>query len=201
MPIHHAVLGLLADGPGYGYQLKADFEAAIGPQWGEVNIGHLYQILDRLMRDRLVTRRAVSQSDRPDKLVYRLTKGGRQELERWLGSPIARQSGYRDDLFLKILVGSRLGLPELRRVLRIQREAYVSELAGLSELRARHGSDPLVDLLIEAATLHAEANVRLTERALEQANLISKHQRREVQRRPSVPEPGSSQRRAAASTS
>jgi DNA-binding PadR family transcriptional regulator len=176
MPIHHAVLGLLADGPGYGYQLKSDFEAAIGPQWGEFNIGHLYQILDRLMRDRLVTRRTVAQSDRPDKLVYRLTKGGREELERWLETPIVRQSGYRDDFFLKILVASRLGESALRRALRIQHKGYLSELAGLAELRSRHRAEPLIDLLIEAAVLHTEANVKLTERALEQAAPISRRQ-------------------------
>ena len=28
MPIHHAVLGLLEDGPSYGYELKANLESA-----------------------------------------------------------------------------------------------------------------------------------------------------------------------------
>src|SRR6266508_2428323 len=71
MPIHHAVLGLLAEGPSYGYELKGSFEEAIGPQWGELNIGHLYQVLDRLMRDGFVTKRVVAQTDRPDRMVYR----------------------------------------------------------------------------------------------------------------------------------
>src|SRR6266542_3782369 len=131
MPIHHAVLGLLEEGPSYGYELKSNFEAAIGPQWGELNIGHLYQILDRLMRDHLVSRRSVAQDDRPDKFVYRLTKAGRQELEGWLASPFVRQSGYRDDFFVKLFVASRLGPARLRQVLRIQRDAYVEELASL----------------------------------------------------------------------
>src|SRR5439155_5280283 len=135
MPIHHAVLGLLAEGPSYGYELKARFEEAIGPQWGELNIGHLYQILDRLMRDGYVSRRAVPQADRPDKLVYRLTKAGRQELEAWLAQPHVRQSGYRDDFFLKLLVATRLGPERLIEVIEGQRQAYLAELRGLQELR------------------------------------------------------------------
>ena len=62
MPINHAVLALLRDGPSHGYELKAAFEAAIGPQWGALNIGHLYQVLDRLSRDGLVTSTRVTVS-------------------------------------------------------------------------------------------------------------------------------------------
>lgn len=54
MPLHHAVLALLADKPAHGYELKTSFEQAVGDQWGGLNIGHLYQILDRLGRDGLI---------------------------------------------------------------------------------------------------------------------------------------------------
>ncbi len=92
MPIQHAVLGLLARGPSYGYELKASFEQAIGPQWGELNIGHLYQILDRLVRDGQVTRTVVSQRVRPDKNVYSMTEEGRQALKSWLEQPFVPTS-------------------------------------------------------------------------------------------------------------
>ena len=54
MPLHHAVLALLAAKPAHGYELKGSFEQAVGDQWGGLNIGHLYQVLDRLARDRLI---------------------------------------------------------------------------------------------------------------------------------------------------
>lgn len=165
MPIQHAVLALLARGESHGYEIKTSFEDAVGPQWGELNIGHLYQVLDRCVRDGLVTRRHVSQATRPDKTVYRLTREGERELERWLAAPFVRQSGYRDDFFLKLLAASRLGHDELARVLAVQREAYLGELASLGEVRARHRDKPLVGLLIEAAVLHTEANLRIVERA------------------------------------
>ncbi len=165
MAIHHAVLGLLADGPSYGYELKANFERAIGPQWGELNIGHLYQVLERLERDGLVTRKDIPQERRPDKRMYRLTKDGRAELNRWLDEPSSRLGGYRDDVFLKLFVASRLGEQPLRAVLTAQRADYLAELASLGDLRSRHRSDPLVTLLLEAATFDIEAKLRVVERA------------------------------------
>lgn len=165
MPIQHAVLAFLAQGPSHGYELKSRFEQTIGPQWGELNIGHLHQILDRMVRDGLATGRSVAQADRPDKTVYRLTKAGRAELKGWLATPFVRQAGYRDDFFLKLLAASQSELETLRTVIRIQRDAYVSELAALTQLRAAHKDDPLVSLLIEAAALHTEANLKVTELA------------------------------------
>ena len=87
MPIQHAVLALLAEGDSYGYELRAEFERAVGPQWGELNIGHLYQVLDRLVRDGMVTRREVAQPVKPDRVVYGITENGRGELQHWLGAP------------------------------------------------------------------------------------------------------------------
>ena len=173
MPIHHAVLGLLADRPSYGYELKARFEAAVGPQWGGLNIGHLYQVLDRLARDRLVTRRHVAQSDRPDKSMYRITKRGRAELDRWLDEPYVRQSGYRDDFFLKLVAGATLGPESLARVIEAQRAAQMAELKTLRELKAGHRDSPLVALLIDAAIFHTEANLKTVEAAASAARRLA----------------------------
>lgn len=164
MPIHHAVLALLADESSYGYELKSRFEESVGPQWGELNIGHLYQVLDRLERDKLVTKRVVPQADRPNRVVYRLTKRGREELDAWLETPFVRPA-YRDDLFLKLLAASRLGRGRLVDFLATQREAFLAELAALGKLRREHREDALVALLIEAAILHTKADLKVVELA------------------------------------
>jgi DNA-binding PadR family transcriptional regulator len=173
MPLQHAVLALLAERPSYGYQLKASFEQAIGPQWGALNIGHLYQILDRLVRDGLVSGNRVAQEDRPDKIVYRLTAAGQAELDGWLAEPVVRQGGYRDDFFLKLVAAARLGERQLRAVIGVQRDAYLAELHALGVLEQAHRGDPLVSLLIRAAVLHTEANVAVVELALERAEQLA----------------------------
>lgn len=172
MPIHHAVLALLNDQPSYGYELKTDFEATVGPQWGELNIGHLYQVLDRLVRDGLAIRRSVSQADRPDKRVYRISAAGRRELEQWLTTPHVRSGGYRDDFFLKLVVAARRGRGPLEQLIRLQRAQYLGELATLTELRATVAGTAATELLIDAARLATEANLRVLEIAEERIPLI-----------------------------
>src|SRR6202142_3133584 len=109
MPLHHAVLALLADKPAHGYELKSSFEQAVGDQWGGLNIGHVYQILDRLSRDGLIESERQPQQVKPDRVVHHLTDAGRVELERWLSEPSPRQRGYRDDFFLKLMAAVQTG--------------------------------------------------------------------------------------------
>jgi len=113
MPLRHAVLALLAAKPTHGYQLRSSFEQAVGEQWGGLNIGHLYQILDRLARDGLIETERQPQPVKPDRLVRRLTPAGRAELDRWLSEPSVRPRGYRDDFFLKIVAAAESGNPAL----------------------------------------------------------------------------------------
>jgi DNA-binding PadR family transcriptional regulator len=163
--ISHAVLALLTDGPCHGYQLRAAFEQAVGPQWGGLNIGHLYQVLDRLARDGQVSSSLVPQSDRPDRRVYALTDAGRAELERWLAEPVERTGGYRDDLMLKLLAAARGGEDDVIGVLDRQRRHELLRLKSLDQLARQHRDAPLVALLVEAATLHTKADLALLDRA------------------------------------
>jgi DNA-binding PadR family transcriptional regulator len=164
MALHHALLSLLADGESYGYELKSAFERRAGPQWGELNIGHLYQVLDRLKRDGLVeVVRAEPQPRRPDRLIYAITPAGREELERWLGAPSPPAAGYRDDLYLKLVAGAAVGEAELLAVVRRERQALMGELHALRELAA--GADELAGLLTEGAALQIEGQLRLLELA------------------------------------
>jgi DNA-binding PadR family transcriptional regulator len=174
MPLSHAVLALLANGPSHGYELKTRFEAAIGPQWGGLNIGHLYQILDRLVRDGHVTRSHVAQSDRPDKTLYQLTEAGAGVLTEWAVTPWVRSSGFRDELFLKLLAATRLGTETLAAFVSAQRQAYLSDLAGLTRLR-REENDPLVALLIDAAIAHIKADLQIVEGAEQRLAALAAH--------------------------
>ncbi|GGK64189.1 PadR family transcriptional regulator [Sphaerisporangium melleum] len=165
MPLSHAVLALLADGPSHGYELKSRFEMAIGPQWGGLNIGHLYQILDRLVRDGHVVRTHVAQNDRPDKTLYELTAGGAGELRSWVVAPHVRASGFRDEMFLKLLAATRLGPRALTEYASAQRQACLSDLAGLTRLRRDNADDPLVALLVDAAIAHTKADLQVIDTA------------------------------------
>ena len=169
MALHHAILSQLAGGESYGYELKRAFERSVGPQWGALNIGHLYQVLDRLKRDGLVAAvRAEPQPRRPERLIYAITAAGREELAGWLETPSAPAVGYRDDLYLTLVAAARGG--QLPGVVRRERRAHLAELHALRSLPA---ADALAALLAEGAALLVEARLRLLERAEQDAEALA----------------------------
>jgi DNA-binding PadR family transcriptional regulator len=165
MPLHHAVLALLSDKPAHGYELKTSFEEAVGDQWGGLNIGHLYQILERLSRDGLIESERQPQQVKPDRVIHRLTRAGRAELDRWLSEPVSPARGYRDDFFLKVMAAVRSGDPAtLPAVLSRQRTHLLRQLHALAG--ARSATTTAVDsLLITAAELHIRADLGVVDAA------------------------------------
>jgi DNA-binding PadR family transcriptional regulator len=97
-----AVLSLLAiEGERSGYDLAKLAATAIGHVWSPARSG-LYATLPRLVATGLARSRAVEQSSKPDKQVYRLTREGRRALDAWLTTV---EPGARETFFLKLFVG------------------------------------------------------------------------------------------------
>jgi DNA-binding PadR family transcriptional regulator len=168
VPIQHAVLSLLSGGPSHGYELKSAFEQAVGPQWGPLNIGHLYQVLDRLSREGMVSATRVPQEARPDRVVYAITEAGTTELAAWMAEPSPRTSGFRDDFFLKLVAAVRTGeTAVVEHVVARQRAFLLRELRSLHELRREQRGDVTVGLLLSAAARHVEADLAFLDDALE----------------------------------
>jgi DNA-binding PadR family transcriptional regulator len=162
VPLHHAVLALLREGPSHGYDLKDEFEALVGPRFGGLNIGHLYQLLERLARDGLAETHREPQEARPDRLVYTLTDKGRGELRSWLDDPGRPATGYRDDFFLKVAAARRAGdAALLQRVVDQRRDVLLAELRDLAALRADATASTFDGLLVSAAELQTRGHLQL----------------------------------------
>ncbi len=158
------MLALLREGPRHGYELKGEFEALAGPQFGSLNIGHLYQLLERLARDGLADTRREPQETRPDRLVYTLTDKGRHELDEWLAAPTRAASGFRDDFFLKLGAARRLGDPAvLHAVVDRRRGVLLQDLRDLAALRDDR-SDAYDQLITAAAELQTRGQLELLDR-------------------------------------
>ena len=82
MSVKHALLGILSRQPRHGYELKREFDDALGDFWS-LNFGQIYTTLERLQADGLVEHQEVSQHDKPDKKVYRITDQGLAEFYDW----------------------------------------------------------------------------------------------------------------------
>ena len=81
MSVRNAILGLLADHPRHGYELRAAFEALAGGEalWS-VKPAQVYTTLARLEEGGLVAQNSVEQDGGPEKHIYSLTAAGRAEL-------------------------------------------------------------------------------------------------------------------------
>ena len=94
MSVRHGLLALLSQGPSYGYQLKVEFERRTGDSW-PVNVGQVYNTLDRLERDGLIER---GETDGDGHVFYAITDAGAAEARSWLEGPVVRGAAARDEL-------------------------------------------------------------------------------------------------------
>ena len=81
MSVRQSLLAILDQGPCYGYQLRAEFDRRTGSTW-PLNVGQIYNTLDRLERDGLVEKGDV---DEHGHVYWEITDAGADEVRSWLG--------------------------------------------------------------------------------------------------------------------
>jgi DNA-binding PadR family transcriptional regulator len=164
--LKYGMLGLLAEQPLHGYEVKSRFEELLGGTW-EVNIGQVYATFQRLERDDLI--KAVGERGDRGKLAYQLTDAGRRSLEQWLETPEAESQQMREEVYVKLLLGNRLGNGSLERLLSRQRSVHEQRFKDLKELedRARRENQRGVVLMLRGAILHAQADLQWLDACIE----------------------------------
>lgn len=151
MSVRHALLGLLAESPKYGHQLRQEFEASTGDVW-PLNVGQVYTTLQRLERDGLVETDE-SGADGPQK-GFRITAAGEEELHRWLHTPPDLTSPPRDELVIKVLVSLQLPGVDVRHVLQVHRRYLVELMQQWTHLKADEAEVDLSFALVVDAELY-----------------------------------------------
>jgi DNA-binding PadR family transcriptional regulator len=102
MPLTHAILALVVERRGYGYQLVRRFEERIGPGW-RLSPSAVYPALDQLERGGLVTGAARRDGTRRSpRIVYAATPAGEAALDAWQAATDAPPEPVRSDLHLRI---------------------------------------------------------------------------------------------------
>lgn len=159
MALRFGILGLLAEEPLHGYEVKSRYEALFGGT-RELNIGQVYTTLQRLERDGLVD--TVGERGDRGKQRYGLTKPGKSALEEWLREPEEEPQQLRQDIYLKLLLISRLANGNLEDLLARHRRVCLQQLKDLGDLERRARRDGRGDLmlLLQGAILHTEADLK-----------------------------------------
>jgi DNA-binding PadR family transcriptional regulator len=162
----HVILALLEDGPSHGWEMKARIEAALGPAYGGLNKGYIYEVIHKMEREgTIVSRVEPQQGLRPDRSVHDITEAGSQQLTAWLSEPVRPSAGFRDEFVQKVLAASLRGTKDLRNFCRAQRQALLADARTLQELRRERADDPGAAFTIEVAILRTNAELECVEAA------------------------------------
>src|SRR6266513_5003534 len=79
-----AVLLILRDSPGHGYELLEKLQALMPAE--RIDMGNLYRILRSLERDGLVDSTWDEEAPGPAKRIYVITQSGRRVLAQWVAA-------------------------------------------------------------------------------------------------------------------
>jgi DNA-binding PadR family transcriptional regulator len=175
----YAVLGMLALGPGSGYDLKKRIEGSVAHFWSE-SYGQIYPILARLASRKLVERRLERQKGKPDRSVYSITAEGRERLGAWLAEP-AHEQAFRSELLLKLFFGRHRPVAEnIRHVERFRerqlalKRGYADSERDLLREQRSHPDLPYWLITLRFGQSRANALLRWSEQTLETLEQLSR---------------------------
>jgi DNA-binding PadR family transcriptional regulator len=156
--LRYVLLGILADRPRHGYELKGVFEEFLAGTWA-LNIAQIYTALARLEADGLVSCQKVPQDQVPDRKVYSLTPAGESELARWAKEPVAGAVSVRDEFVLKIMVAAMTDGSDPLGLVWAQRDVSLKVLADLVHRRDQAVLALPTAMLVDAAILRVRADL------------------------------------------
>ena len=167
MSVRYAMLALLSEGPKYGLQLREEFEARTGEVW-PLNVGQVYQTLQRLERDGLV--QSDGTSDEGPQKGFRITADGEQELARWLRTPPDLSSPPRDELVMKVLVALYVPSADVHAVIQAHRRYVVELMQRWTRIREDDAGDLNTVLAIDAELFRLDSVARWLDAAEARVN-------------------------------
>jgi PadR family transcriptional regulator, regulatory protein AphA len=136
MSLAHAILGLLADEPMTGYDLKTiAFDRSVNHFWS-ADQAQIYRTLDKLAEQGFVEYTLEIQPDGPNRKVYRPTNAGMVELRRWLAAPQPVPT-RRDPGLIQLFFGEYIEEAQLVAVLEQKLAEHRARLALYKAIAAK----------------------------------------------------------------
>ena len=122
MSLKHAILGFLNMRPFSGYDLWKVFGKSVNNYWSATHT-QVYRTLAELAKDKMVDAEMVRQQTSPNKKIYHITYRGREELVKWLKTPL-KPPALRDKFLVQFTFSDALADEEIIRNF----ESYMEEI-------------------------------------------------------------------------
>ena len=131
MPLEHAILAFIEFQPMSGYDLKKYFDISIAHFWSTTQ-SHIYKSLERLEKKGWAESHTVQQEGKPNRKEYQITENGREELRRWLTSPLPLDP-VREDWLIQIFFSHFSSNAEIQSLLETRKEAIQARVLSFQE--------------------------------------------------------------------
>lgn len=133
MSLRQVMLVYLESGAAAGYDIVKGFQRTYGYLWN-ASYQQIYRDLGKLLADGLVDCDTVANGRRPERKVYRINAKGREEMQRWLATPV-KLPHVNDAFLVKLAAVHLLDRETLLKELREQQKGYRTALADLQRNR------------------------------------------------------------------
>lgn len=162
MSIGHVLMGVLAEAPAHGYDLKRAYDSRF-PGARPLAFGQVYSSLARLERDGLVEVVERSQSSGPERTMYALTVHGSETLRDWLQQTEPPGPYAADALVRKTVTALHLG-EDAAEFLRMQRAVHLAKMRELLTLQSSTSATG-ARIAIDHTIFHLDADLKWLETA------------------------------------
>ncbi|MGW3241650.1 PadR family transcriptional regulator [Streptomyces sp. NPDC001070] len=174
MSTGNVLLGLLAAGPGHGYDLKRRHDERF-PQARPLAYGQVYTTLQRLVRDGLAEVDATESEGGPERTTYRLTEQGTLALRAWLTEPVPPAPvSAANEIFAKVTAIIASGHGDPAGFLRLQRSAHLARMRELTAVKSAPGAPLSAVLSADYALTHIDADLRWMANAAQRLDALAK---------------------------
>ena len=132
MALKHAILAALGSNAFSGYDLWKKFSGCTTHYW-KASQQQVYRELSKLETQGAIAPETVSQENRPDKKLYRVTPIGKEILTTWIAEP-SNPMAVREELMVKVLAADLVSPEVIVKELQRRQEIHLQNLTACRDM-------------------------------------------------------------------
>jgi len=132
MSLEHAILGFLNYRSYSGYDLKKIIDASVRHFW-PADQSQIYRTLARITEKGWTEIEVIRQESRPDRKQYHITLTGKDELHRWLTTPLSHEPTRSPDM-IQVFFAGKLSDEDALEIFERAAEAMRAGLANYQQI-------------------------------------------------------------------
>ena len=140
MALAHVIMTALLDQKQTGYDLARSFDSSLGFFW-QASHQQIYLELRKLESKGWLNSEEITQTGKPNRIIYELTDEGHQALEQWVYTN-TKARVTKDELFVKLYNLNQHNAPHIAKEIAKRKEDMMQSLELYERIRKKHYANP-----------------------------------------------------------